>query len=201
MGSLQTLAGILGMSVVSGINLYATILTVGLAIRYGWVTGLPQDLQVLANPVVLTAAGVMYAAEFIADKVPFITPIWDAIHTVIRPLGAGLLALGAAGNLDPAVQVLAALAGGSIALGAHSTKMGVRLAAHATPEPVSHSLISLAEDAGVVGLLILVWQHPLIAIPVIVALLGLFAWLLVVVVRGVRSLLRNALGRLRAAFQ
>ncbi len=201
MGSLQTLAAILGISVVSGINLYATVLTIGLAIRYGWVTGLPPDLQVLAHPVVLIAAGAMYAVEFIADKAPFITPVWDVIHTVIRPLGASLLALGAAGNLDPKMQVLAVLAGGSIALGTHSTKMGVRLAAHATPEPVTHSLISLAEDVGVVGLLILAWQHPLIAIPVLLGLLALCTWLLMVVSRGLRSLLRSVFGRLRAALQ
>jgi hypothetical protein len=201
MGSLQTLAAILGISVVSGINLYATALTIGLAIRYGWVTGLPPDLQVLAHPVVLIAAGAMYAVEFIADKAPFITPVWDVIHTVIRPLGASLLALGAAGNLDPKVQVLAVLAGGSSALGTHSTKMGVRLAAHAIPEPVTHSLISLAEDVGVVGLLILAWQHPLIAIPVLLGLLALCTWLLTVVSRGLRSLLRSVFGRLRAALQ
>ena len=201
MGSLQTLAAILGISVVSGINLYATVLTIGLAIRYGWVTGLPPDLQVLAHPVVLIAAGAMYAVEFIADKAPFITPVWDVIHTVIRPLGASLLALGAAGNLDPKMQVLAVLAGGSIALGTHSTKMGVRLAAHTIPEPVTHSLISLAEDVSVVGLLILAWQHPLIAIPVLLGLLALCTWLLMVVSRGLRSLLRSVFGRLRAALQ
>ena len=162
---------------------------------------MPPDLQVLAHPVVLIAAGATYAVEFIADKAPFITPVWDVIHTVIRPLGASLLALGAAGNLDPKMQVLAVLAGGSIALGTHSTKMGVRLAAHAIPEPVTHSLISLAEDVGVVGLLILAWQHPLIAIPVLLGLLALCTWMLMVVSRGLRSLLRSVFGRLRAALQ
>ena len=83
---LETLSSILGLSFVSGINLYAAVLTVGLGIRFGWLLGLPQEMQVLANPLVLTLAAAMYLAEFVADKVPFFTPIWDGIHTFIRPL-------------------------------------------------------------------------------------------------------------------
>ena len=171
MGSLQTLSGILGLSFVSGVNLYATILTVGLGLRYGWIHGLPDDLNILAHPVVLMVAGVCYAVEFIADKVPFFTPVWDAVHTVIRPLGAAALALGAASDMSPLMKVIAVLVGGSVALSTHSTKMGVRLMAHTVPEPVTHSAISIAEDVGVVALTTLAMTHPLIALPVFLGLL------------------------------
>ena len=175
MNTLQTLSGILGLSFVSGVNLYATILTVGLGIHYGWIHGLPDDLNILANPIVLTVAGLFYAAEFIADKVPFFTPIWDAIHTIIRPLGAAALALGAASDMNPLMKMLAMIVGGSVALSTHSTKMGMRIAAHAVPEPATHSAISVAEDVGVVGLTALTTIHPLVALPVIIALLfGVF---------------------------
>jgi hypothetical protein len=171
MAPISTLAGILGLSVVSGVNLYLSVLAVGLAERFHWVAGLPPDLQILAHPVVLIAAGLLCLIEFFADKIPFVTVVWDGIHTFIRPVGGALLALGAAGRLDPTVQVLAMLAGGTIALGAHSTKMGVRMLAHSTPEPTAHSVISVIEDAGVIGLLALVYAHPYVAIPVLATII------------------------------
>ena len=175
MGTLQTLSGILGLSFVSGVNLYATILTVGLGLHYGWIHGLPDDLNILGHPLVLIIAGVFYAAEFVADKVPFFTPVWDAVHTIIRPLGAAALALGASSDMSPLMQIIAVLVGGSVALSTHSTKMGMRLAAHAVPEPATHSAISIAEDVGVFGLTALTMTHPLIALPVILLLMvGMF---------------------------
>jgi hypothetical protein len=167
-----------------------------LAERCHWVTGLPPDLQVLAHPAVLITAGVLCLIEFFADKIPFVTVVWDGIHTFIRPMGGALLALGAAGRLDPAVQVLALLAGGSIALGAHGTKMGVRLLAHTTPEPAAHSLISVAEDLGVVGLLALVYTHPKVAVPILLALLLGILLLLPSLFRILQFLLAGCAGRI-----
>ncbi|MFN0167957.1 MAG: DUF4126 domain-containing protein [Bryobacteraceae bacterium] len=167
MGTAATLSAILGLAVAAGVNLYLAVLTIGLSLRLGWLSGVPGDLEILAHPVVLIAAGVLYVADFIADKVPFFTPIWDTIHTVIRPVGAAFLAMSAAARLDPVMQTVAVLAAGSIALGTHSTKMAVRLSAHAVPEPVTHSVISIAEDVGVVALLALAYTHPWVAIPVI----------------------------------
>jgi hypothetical protein len=182
-----TLAGLLALALGSGVNLYATALTLGLSARFGWISGLPPELGVLGHPLLLTLAGTLYAVEFIADKVPFITPVWDAIHTFIRPLGAALLASQAAAELDPVVRVAAVLLSGSVALAAHSGKMGARLAAHSVPDPVTHSAISIAEDFGVVSVLVLAWQHPLIALPVlIVVLLGL-ALLLRVFYRAIKG--------------
>ncbi len=195
---LPQLAGILGLSVVSGVNLYLAVLAVGIAERFHWVTGLPPELHILSHPLVLATAGLLFLVEFFADKIPFVTVIWDSIHTVIRPLGGALLALGAAGQLHPVVQVLAMLAGGTIALGSHGTKMGLRLLAHTTPEPTTHSLLSVAEDVGVLGLLALVYTHPYIALPVLAAILVLIALLLPLAFRVVNFLLSSLGGRIRS---
>jgi len=168
----------LALALGSGVNLYATVLTLGLAVRFGWISGLPPDLGVLGHPLILTLAGTLYAVEFIADKVPFITPIWDGVHTFIRPLGAALLASQAASELDPVVRAAAVLMSGSVALATHSGKMGARLAAHTIPDPLTHSAISIAEDFGVVSLLVLAWQHPLLALPVVIGLLLVVVFLL-----------------------
>ena len=193
---LETLSSILGLSFVSGINLYAAVLTVGLGIRYGWMSGIPPELHVLAHPVVLSLAAVMYLAEFVADKVPFFTPIWDAIHTFIRPLGAALLAMEAAGKLSPTMQMIAALAGGTIALGTHSTKAATRLLAHVSPEPASHSAISIAEDFSVVALLALAYSHPEIAVPLIAVLLICIAIFLPALTRVLRFIASGIAGRI-----
>ncbi len=198
MGTLQTLSGILGLSFVSGVNLYATILTVGLGLRYGWIRGLPDDLNVLSHPAVLIVAGVFYAAEFVADKVPFFTPIWDTVHTVIRPLGAAALALGAAADLSPLMKVVAMLVGGSIALSTHSTKMGVRLMAHTVPEPVTHSAISVAEDVAVVSLAALAMTHPLVALPVFLLLLVAVFFLIRMAFRALRTFSASVVKRIQA---
>ncbi len=194
--SVQTLVNILGLAVASGVNLYAAVLVTGLSLRYGWFSGLPAELQMLAHPAVLITAGVLYALEFFADKVPFLTPVWDFVHTFIRPLGAALLALGAVGDSSPLVQTLAFLVGGSLALGTHSTKASLRLLAHASPEPASHSLISLLEDFGVVALLLLAYSHPWIALAVLAVLLAAMALLAPLLLRTLRFLVRVLAGRL-----
>lgn len=198
MGPTQTLAAILGLSTVSGINLYLTVLLVGAGQRYGWIHGLPPELGILSHPVVLGVATVLFFMEFLADKVPFITPIWDGLHTFIRPLGGALLALGAAGELHPVAKVLALLAGGTIALGTHGSKMGVRLLAHTAPEPASHSVLSVAEDVGVAALLALAYSHPAIALPVIGAVLVATALLLPLLLRALAFVLTGCRGALRS---
>ncbi|GLH65772.1 DUF4126 domain-containing protein [Geothrix edaphica] len=198
MGPAQTLAAILGLSTVSGINLYLTVLLVGAGQRYGWIHGLPSDLAILSHPVVLGVAALLFLLEFLADKVPFITPIWDGLHTFIRPIGGALLALGAAGELHPVAKVLALLAGGTIALGTHGSKMGVRLLAHTAPEPASHSVLSVAEDLGVAALLALAYSHPAIALPVIGMVLVATALLLPLLLRALAFVLTGFRGALRS---
>lgn len=196
MKSVEALSAILGIAMVSGVNLYAAILTLGLGLRYGWIFGLPPELAIVSHPAVLVAAGVFYLAEFVADKIPFFTPIWDGVHTVIRPVGAAMLAFGAASEMSPLAQVAAVLFAGSVALGTHSTKMGVRILAHAAPEPAAHSLLSVAEDIGVVALLLLAYQHPYIALPVLGALLVAMVAVLPLLLRILRFVVACVLGRL-----
>ena len=200
MEALQSLAGILGLAFVSGINLYLGILVTGLAQRLGLVSGLPPELQVLSHTWVLAAAGVLYLVEFFADKVPFVTPVWDFLHTFIRPVGGALLALGAAGRLSPEAQVLATLLGGGIALATHGTKMGVRLAAHAVPDPGTHAAISVAEDTGVVALLALAWRHPALAVGLLSTLLLIILAMLPRLLRTLRFILSAVGGRVRSWF-
>lgn len=201
MGPAQTLAAILSLSTVSGINLYLTVLLVGVGQRYGWIHGLPADLAILGHPVVLGVAGLLFLLEFVADKVPFVTPLWDAVHTFIRPVGGALLALGAAAELHPVARVLAMLAGGTIALGTHGSKMGVRLLAHTAPEPASHSALSVAEDVGVAALLALAYSHPAIALPVLGAVLVVTALLLPLLLRALAFVFAGFRGTLRSLFQ
>ena len=145
MFSVAVLTQVLGLAIGAGLNLYAAVLMTGLGIRYGWLPQLPTELQVLGHPAVLGVAGVMYAAEFIADKVPFFTPIWDGIHTFIRPVGGALLALGATATgptdagpdeLDPA----SALEPAGLPASARLDGAGARLLAGSDPLPGRFSL-------------------------------------------------------------
>lgn len=154
MNTLQTLAMLLPISLSSGVNFYATILVIGLSIRLGWAGNVPAGFEVLATNPVLIVAGLFYAIEFFADKIPFVDNVWDLIHTFIRPLGAALLAAMAFLPMDPTIAVVAALAAGGVALVSHSGKASTRVAVNvASPlENVSNVSLSLAEDVGV-GLL------------------------------------------------
>lgn len=194
------IASILGLSFASGVNLYLGVLVTGLCVRYHWVTGLPGELSILGHPAILIAAGLLYLVEFFADKIPFVTVIWDFIHTVVRPVGGALLALAAAGDLPPVVKVLAVLAGGGIALSTHGTKMGFRLLAHTAPEPATHAAISVAEDLGVVALLALAYRYPALASAVLVALLALMAFFIPRLLRTLGFLFTSLAGRVRAWF-
>ena len=194
MGGLEGLISTLGLSFASGINLYATVLVVGLAQRYDWFPFLPEELAVLSDPVVLCIAGVLYALEFFADKIPFVSTVWDGFHTFIRPIGAAALALGAAEQFGPVGQVAAFLIGGAVALGSHSTKASARVLAHTAPEPTTHSVISVAEDVGVVGLIALVYTYPWAALAVLTVLLIGMALVTPFLVRTIRFVLRSFFG-------
>lgn len=196
MTGLEGLISTLGLSFASGINLYATVLVVGLAHRYGWFPSLPDGLSVLSDPVILWIAGILYALEFFADKIPFVSTVWDGFHTFIRPLGAAALALGAARQAGPVWQVAAFLVAGAVALGSHSTKASARVLAHTAPEPATHSAISVAEDVGVVGLLALLYTHPWAAGAVLAVLLVGMAFVTPLLLRTIRFVLRSFFGAL-----
>lgn len=160
---MEALLAVLPVSLSSGINLYLTILAMGVAHRIEWVT-LPPGLDVVGSWPVLAAAGIMTFVEFFADKIPYVDSFWDAAHTFIRPLGALVIAL----NLVPAEQgdltVAVALLAGTTALTAHSSKASLRTMVNASPEPVSNSIVSKTEDIGVLGLLTLTAFYPMLAL-------------------------------------
>jgi hypothetical protein len=200
MGGLETWISLLGLPIASGVNLYATVLVLGLAQRYGWLTGLPEQLQILANPIVLGVAGTLYVIEFFADKIPYLDTLWDGLHTFIRPVGAAYLAFQAAADYGPEQKLLAMLVGAALGLGAHTTKAGTRLLVNTSPEPVSNSIVSVAEDFGVVGLLALMYTYPWAALGVVLVLIVVMAVITPLLFRMIRFLLSGVAGTLASWF-
>jgi len=182
---LNALGLIVPLAFASGVNLYATVAVLGLSSHYGLVS-LPEQFRVFDNPVIITAALAMYLVEFVADKIPWFDSMWDAVHTVIRPLGGALVAVTALGEASPAANALVALLGGSIAMTTHLTKSGTRAAANTTPEPFSNWALSLGEDVLAVGLSYAALQHPIIALIVAVLLLVVIVFFAAMIVRFVR---------------
>src|SRR6185436_17633076 len=148
MGSdlLSTLGFAMGSAWLSGINLYATVVTLGLLQRFG-LAHLPGNLGFMQEWWVIGVAGGLYLIEFVADKIPAVDSIWDAVHTFIRVPAGAVLAATAFAHFDPAVRLVALLAGGGVALSSHGAKAATRLAANTSPEPFSNILLSLFEDA------------------------------------------------------
>ncbi|MEN6601196.1 MAG: DUF4126 domain-containing protein, partial [Bryobacteraceae bacterium] len=190
----------------AGARLYATVLALGLLIRFQWMS-LPEGWQhaaVLADTRVLLAAGMACAIEFIADKIAWVDSAWDSIHTFIRPIGAALLASSLFSNVDPVYQVLLFLLAGGVALTEHSAKAATRLAVNHSPEPFSNIAVSLAEDAFVAGGLYLLVKHPWVMAAIALVLLALTAWLTPKIYRSLRAeaaafgaLLRSWFGEVR----
>jgi hypothetical protein len=192
MNPVETLGLALGAGFSSGLNLYATIATLGLLQRFG-VIHLPEQLQVLAHPWVLGIAIALYVIEFLADKIPLVDTVWDAIHTVIRPPAAALLAYGAAGAAPPEWRWGAALLAGGVALTSHGTKASTRAAVNASPEPFSNWALSLGEDALAVWLTWLATVHPTATIVVVSILLVIAAFLIFHLFRFLRRAVRRLL--------
>ena len=187
---LITLGRTLGFSFAAGVNLYATVAILGLASRYDWVD-LPPQYAVFDNTFVIGAAIALYVVEFFADKIPYFDSLWDMIHTAIRPLGGALIAVATLGDASPTVEGLVAVLGGTVAAGSHLTKTSTRALANASPEPFSNWLLSLGEDAFVVGLGLLALEYPIAALVVAIGLIGLVAAFAVVILRTVRRWFRR----------
>jgi hypothetical protein len=169
MDTLKLLATALGLASLAGINLYLTVFATGLAINQQWIILGPQyeSLAVLGHPAVITIAGALYFLQFFADKVPWVDSIWDAVHTVIRPIGGAFLAVRVLGNTNPVFDVVIALLAGGIALTTHSVKAGTRLVANTSPEPFSNIALSVTEDATVLGGLALIHYSPIFSLVVL----------------------------------
>jgi len=183
---------VVAASFAAGLNIYATVLTLGLLARTQWVA-LPPGLDSLGHTWVLVVCAVMFAIEFVADKIPGFDMIWNGLHTVVRVPVAALVAYHASSQLSPQMQVLATALGAAVALAAHSSKTAVRAAVTPSPEPISNIALSTTEDAFAVGLTWFATHHPMIAAAI--ALIFLVAAVL-----AARALLRAIQRPLRKLF-
>jgi len=177
MDAVNIIALSMGAAWASGINLYATIVMLG----YMGMTGnidLPPGLELLSDPMVMGAAGLMYCVEFFADKIPGVDSGWDTIHTFIRIPAGAMLAAGAIGDVTPAIALTTALLGGTLAAGSHATKAGTRLLINTSPEPFSNWTASISEDLLVIGGLWAALNHPALFIIGLIIFIMLMIWLL-----------------------
>ena len=177
----------------SGINLYATVAVIGLCSRFQLVT-LPDQFRAFGHPVVIGVALALYVIEFVADKVPWVDSIWDAVHTVVRPVGGALVAMTALGGASLEVQTAMALLGGSVAAATHVTKSGTRAVVNTSPEPFSNWFLSLAEDIFVVTFSYVALQHPIAALAVVAVLLAVIAMFASRLIRAIRRRFRRHTG-------
>jgi hypothetical protein len=194
MGTLATLSTLFSLGFFSGLNVYAVVFVSGLAIRFGWLDLTPtlSSLETLSHPAVLITSGVMYGLEFFADKIPWVDNVWDAVHTIVRPLAAAYLALHVMGDQNHELQIIAALICGTLALTSHSAKAGTRLSLNmiSPAEPFSNIGLSIAEDAVVIGSLYFVYNHPYIALSIVLFFLILIIWFAPKLYRAIRRALQ-----------
>ena len=182
----QTIALTMGVAWASGINLYAAMLMLG----YMGMTGnidLPPGLEVLTDPMVMVAAGVMYCVEFFTDKIPGVDTGWDGISTFIRIPAGAILAAGAIGDVSQPAQLAAAIVGGTLATGSHATKAGSRVLINSSPEPFSNWLASVGEDIAVIMGLWTALFNPVLFIVLLVLFILLMIWLLPKIWRGIKK--------------
>jgi len=187
MAPLTALASALGIAWSSSISLYATVAFTGVAGRLGWVI-LPEGLRALENPSVIAVAMVLTGVEIAASLVPGIATAWEAVHLAIRPVAAAGLAVLASWGANPALVAVAGLLGGTLGAATSATKLKLRTAIDASPEPASNALATGAELSTVAGMAWLVWSHPWIALAFAIAMLGA----LILVARAIWKAMRQA---------
>jgi len=196
----QITALVVATSFAAGLNVYATVATLGLLARAG-IVSLPAPLELLTHDWVIGASVALYLLEFVADKIPAVDLAWNALQTFVRVPVAALLAYGAAMNLSPGEQLLATAGGGFIAMVAHSGKTAARIAVTPSPEPFSNIALSLGEDALAVFVTWLAGRHPVWAAALVVLLLAIIVILARAVVRALRAMFRGAERQLQAVFR
>jgi hypothetical protein len=185
---------IVAVSFAAGLNVYATVATLGLLAHAG-LLDLPSGLHLLASWWVVAASGTLFAIEFFADKVPAFDLFWNALHTFVRVPVAALIAYGATSQLSPEKQLLAALVGGVIALAAHGGKTAARVAVTPSPEPVSNFVLSAGEDTLAVLLTWLATQHPIAAALIVAAFLAMIVAMMRWVFRVTTQAMKNLFAR------
>ena len=186
METISIIAAALGAAWASGINLYATILMLGLMGTTGSID-LPPELEILENPGVLAAAGLMYCVEFFTDKIPGVDTVWDAIHSFIRIPAGALLAGAAFAQITPEAELIGLILGGSLSAATHFTKAGTRVLINTSPEPVSNWTASIGEDIVVVTGLWTALNYPVLFIVLLVVFVALMIWLMPKLWRGIRT--------------
>jgi hypothetical protein len=189
-GGSELVGLIVAISFAAGLNLYATVATLGLLAHAG-LLDLPSGLHLLASWWVIAASGVLFAVEFFADKIPAFDLFWNALHTFVRIPVAALIAYGATSQLSPEKQLLAALAGGAIALAAHGGKTAARVAVTPSPEPVSNFMLSAGEDTLAVFLTLLASRHPIAAALIVAAFLAVIVVVMRWIVRAMKRAMKN----------
>ncbi|MDQ6738206.1 MAG: DUF4126 domain-containing protein [Gemmatimonadota bacterium] len=199
MNSLLTLAQSLGIAYASGISLYATVALVGIGERYGLIGPLPGILGVLQNPIVIGVAVLLALVEFIATLIPGVASAWEVAHTMIRTPAAAALAIATAWHADPLIIALAGLLGGGLGLTTNLTKLGLRVAVDASPEPFTNGIVNTTEFGIVAAMCYTVWQHPLPALGAALAILALTMLLVRAVWRAIRNLLRGRPARVASS--
>jgi len=202
MDELKLLATALGFAALAGINLYLTVFVLSVSLNAGWIVLSPEysSLQVIGHPAILVTSGIMYFLEFFADKIPWVDSLWDSLHTAIRPLGAAFLGMVILGESHPVGEILAALACGGVALSTHLTKAGTRLLVNTSPEPVTNSVVSVAEDLFVVGGVAFVYHYPLAALAIVLLFTALFIYLAPKLFRLARALFVFVTAYVRSVF-
>jgi hypothetical protein len=177
MNALQTLAQAAGVAYAAGLNLYATVGIIGLAARLGWIGPLPGSLAGLSSWWVIGIALALMVVEFLASLIPAVASAWDTLHSLIRPPAAAALAAATAWHGDPAFVLVAALIGGGLAVTTHVTKLGLRYAVDASPEPISNGVTSVTELGLVTTVALAIWAHPYLtltfALIILVALIAI----------------------------
>src|SRR5690554_4784210 len=190
MDAVSIIALSMGAAWASGINLYAAVFMLGYMGTTGHIV-LPESLQVLSDPLVMTAAAVMYCVEFFADKVPGVDTGWDTLHTFIRIPAGAMLAASAVGDVSPAIELTAGLLGGSLAAATHAAKSGGRLLINTSPEPFSNWSTSITEDLLVIAGLWAALTHPLWFLAALLLFIMLLAWLLPRLWRLIRTVIQH----------
>jgi hypothetical protein len=190
MNPIETIGLVLGTGFSSGLNLYATVATLGLLQRFG-IIHLPEKLQVLSHPLVLGVALGLYAVEFLADKIPYVDSVWQAVHTFIRPPAAAVLAFGVTAAATEPWRWAAALLAGGIALTSHGTKASARAAVNLSPEPFSNWALSFGEDLLAVWVTWFATAHPRAAVIVVIVLVAISIFVLYHLFRFLRRTLEK----------
>jgi hypothetical protein len=189
----------LALASAAGISTYGTVAVLGIAAKAGWIGPLPPAMAPVAQWWVIGLAGALYLAEFLATLVPGIASAWEALHTAVRPLAGAALAAATVYHGNPGFTLVAALLGGTLALGTNATKLGARVAIDASPEPFTNGAANVAELGVFAGIALLAYHHPYLALAVAVLALVLAVLFVRTVLRALRNLARRATGRAQPA--